>query len=540
MTPTRRDLLVGALGGAAAAWLPGSLFAQSAPPVSATPVRGGTLTVAIPVEPVHLNVAFSTQGGTSEISPKIFDSLLAFDLDNQPRGGLAESWEISDDGLSYTFHLRPGVTWHDGVPFTSDDVAFSLEIWQKYNPRGKITFGQVTEVLTPDPLTAIFRLSAPSPTLLQALSPRTAPVLARHSYPAEGDLAADPRNSAPIGTGPFRFQEWERGSHVVLLRNEAYWDQPRPFVDRLIIRTIPDAATASAALESGQVDASNHISLSNVVRLSKKDGLKVIDDPRGSVFRVGAVVFEYNLDRAQFRDRRLREALAHAIDRDFIAKNLYFGYAQPTHSPLPPDFQPWHNPDVPRYDFDLAKAEALLEDAGYKRDGDGIRLRLTIDPAASSTVHLQIAQFLRGSFAKIGVDLVVRAEEFGQFVNRVYTKRDFDTALYFGAVGPDPLVGVQRFYWSKSFEPGVAFSNTANYANPEVDRLLEAAAIEVNTARRKALYDDFQAIVQTDLVRVPLVSTRFPTVVRADLEDFLNSPLGGYGNLASAYFQQKA
>ncbi|WP_159435778.1 ABC transporter substrate-binding protein [Lampropedia hyalina] len=470
----------------------------------------------------------------------MFDGLVDFDVDNTVQPGLAQSWEVSADGLRVTFRLREGVKWHDGKPFTSDDVKFSAAAWGKYNARGRIVFSALDRVETPDVLTAVFHLKEPAPALLAALAARSLPVIAKHSYPdGDADLAAAKSNNAPVGTGPFRFVEWERGSHIILDRNPEYWDKNKPRLDRIIIRILPDTATTSVALESGNVHVSSFIPLSNIERLKTKSELQVIDDPRGSLYNVGALVLEFNLDRDRWRDRRIREAFAHVIDRDFIQKNLYFGYATPTETPIPPGFAQYHNPDVPRYPYDLGRAEALLEEAGYKRDGSGIRLRLTNDPAANNATHTQVAQYLKGQLAKIGVDLQVRAQDFGQFVNRVYTARDFDTAIYHATVGPDPALGVHRFYWSKNFQPGVAFSNAANYNNPEVDQLLEAAGRELDFEKRKQLYFEFQKVVQTDLVRIPIVSPRYPIVASAKLRNLVTSPAGATGSFADTYFSEK-
>ena len=529
MAIKRRALLLSSLAGVGLAGLPelGTLKAAQGK-------AGGVLVVSNSVEPVHLVGAFTTQAGPP--TSKIFDGLIKVGLDGKPGPALAESWEVSDDGKTITFHLRKGVKFHDGTPLTPDDVAFSLGVWKKYHARGKGAFANVTGTRSPDEHTIIFDLSAASPVVLFGLVANESPILARHTYPTEGDLAVSDRNNNPIGTGPFRFVEWERGSHIALEKNADYWDTGHPLVDQLIIRTLPDPATTSAALEAGSVQVSSFIPLSNINRLKKSPEIQVVDDPRGSLYAVGAVVFEFNLDREKFRDKVLRQAFAHTIDRDFIQKNLYYGFATPTESPIPPGLPDWHNPDVPKYAFDLAKAEAILEEAGYKRDGSGIRLKLTNDYAANNATHLQVAQYIRSNLAKIGVDLEIRNQDFGQFVNRVYTKRDFDTAIYHATVGPDPAIGAQRFYWSKNFKVGVAFSNAANYSNPEVDRLLEAAGAEIDVAKRRDYYNKFQTLVQEDVVRIPVVSPRYPLVARANLSNLIEDASGGSGSNSLTHF----
>ncbi|MBZ9655252.1 ABC transporter substrate-binding protein [Phyllobacterium lublinensis] len=529
MTINRRNLLLSTLAGVGLSAVPGLTISRAADGKT-----GGVLVVSNSVEPVHLVGAFTTQAGPP--TSKIFDGLIKVGLDGRPAPALAEAWEVSGDGKTITFHLRKGVKFHDGTPLTPDDVAFSLDVWKKYHARGRGAFANVTGTHSPDDHTIIFDLSVPSPVVLLGLVANESPVLARHTYPAEGDLAVAERNNSPIGTGPFRFVEWERGSHIALEKNQDYWDAGHPLVDQLIIRTLPDPATTSAAIEAGTVQVSSFVPLSNIVRLQKNADIQVIDDPRGSLYAVGAVVFEFNLDRERFRDRALRTAFAHSIDRDFIQKNLYYGFATPTESPIPPGLPEWHNADVPKYIFDLEKAENILEEAGYKRNSEGVRLKLFNDYAANNATHLLVAQFIRSTLAKIGVDLEIRNQDFGQFVNRAYTKRDFDTIIYHATVGPDPAIGAQRFYWSKNFKPGVAFSNAANYSNPEVDRLLEAAGAEIDPARRRQYYNEFQRIVQEDIVRIPVISPRYPLVARANLSNVIEDAAGGSGSNSQTHF----
>ena len=520
---TRRSVLASA-GLAAPAW------AQAA-----APVRGGTVVIGPGAEmTTPLTSAVTTAGLAQLVSGKIFDGLLTYDAQFRPQPRLATSWHVSNDGLAVTFKLRAGVTWHDGQPFTSADVAFSLlEVWKQVHSRGRATFANVVAVDTPDPLTAVLRLTQPAPYLLTALSsPVESQVIPRHIY-GKGDLLTNPALNAPIGSGPFRFVKWERGSHIVLERNPTYWDAPRPYLDRLVLRFIPDGAANVAALETGAVHLATQLPLSDIARLSTFPSLQVRSE--ATSYTTGVGVFGFNLDRPVFRDVRVRRAFAHAIDRDFIVKNIWHGQAVAVDSPIPPAFPDFAVTDLPRYAFDLGRAEALLQEAGLARNAAGIRLSVTTDPAPTGPL-LPVALHLRSQLAKVGVDLRIRTQDFGEFVNRVYTRRDFDTAFYSGNAGPDPAIGVQRFYWSKNFKPGVAFSNAEHYANPEVDALLERGQVETDPAARRRLYTEFQRRVQADAVRLPFVSAAHVVVA--------NRRVGGldeidplYGNFAGVHLK---
>jgi peptide/nickel transport system substrate-binding protein len=467
---------------------------------------------------MQLNGALTTAGTTLNVSVKVFDGLLSYDLNSAPQPQLATAWRVSEDGLRITLNLRSGVRWHDGQPFSSEDVAFSiLEVWKKYHSRGRSTYANVVAVETPDPLTAVLVLTKPAPYILSALASTESQPVPKHLYQG-ADPLSNPRNVTPIGTGPFRFASWQRGSHIVLERNPDYWDQPRPYLDRLIIRFLSDSSTMAAALETQAIQIGAQLAYTDIVRLARVPHLSIVS--LTTPFTAGISSFEFNLDRPLFRDIRVRQAFAHSIDREFLVKNILLGFGAVADSPIPTTMGAFHAAGLPVYEFDLKKAEALLEQAGFKRGADGDRLKLYLDPYPSAFAQ-GAAQLIRSNLAQIGVRLNMRNADAGEFVNRVYTRRDFDTIVYGATAGPDPAIGVQRIYWSQDFAPGVAFSNGAHYANPEVDRLLEAAQTELDPSRRRAFYARFQEIVQADAVTLPLVSTGLPWVVNRKLHDAL-------------------
>ena len=202
--------------------------AMLTPAVAEDIVKGGTLTMLVQPEPPVLVSAFNSAAPIGVVSTKILEGLLTYDFDMVPKPVLAETWKVSPDGKSIIFNLRKGVKWHDGKEFTSADVQFSvMKAWKKLHPRGRSTFAKVTAVETPSPYVAILKLSEPSPYLMSALSGYESQILPRHLY--EGtDLAANPYNSKPVGTGPFVFKEWQKGNFVLLERNPNYWDSGRP------------------------------------------------------------------------------------------------------------------------------------------------------------------------------------------------------------------------------------------------------------------------------------------------------------------------
>lgn len=521
---SRRRFVAGAAG---LLVLPGTALAAEAP------VRGGHLVVGANPEPTTLTSAITSAGPTQLVSGKIFDGLLTYDLAGKPLPQLATAWRVSPDGRTISFTLRPNVRWHDGHPFTSEDVAFSLtKIWKVYHSRGRGTFANVIKVETPTPLTLVWHLSKPAPYLLSALASAESQVVPAHVY-RKGDILANPANTVPIGTGPFRFVRWNRGSDLVLERNPDYWLPGQPYLDRLSFRFLPDAGAAAAALETGAVQLSTVIAPADVARLRASPTLAVHTRPTG--FTSVITSFEFNLDRPRLRDPRVRQAIAHAIDRDFLVKNIWFGDAVAARSPVPAAQAGFFDAAPALYPVDLKRATALLDQAGLAPDARGVRLTLHCDPYPMGPM-VQSAQYLRSKLRRIGVQLNVRLQDAGEFVNRVYTRRDFDTVIYGANAGPDPAIGSQRFYLSKNFERGIAFSNGAHYSNPQVDALLEAAQVEIDQGKRRALYLQFQRIVERDAVTLPLVSTSLPILTTRRVRNAIVSAEGPLGNFASVYF----
>jgi peptide/nickel transport system substrate-binding protein len=276
----RREFLISSGAALAAAGMPTLALAQGE---SATPKRGGTLNVLINPEPPVLVSIFQTTGPALAASSKVLEGLLAYDFDLRPQPQLATAWVVSPDGLKYTFTLRQNVKWHDGQPFSSEDVAFSIALLKSVHPRGRSTFANVTRVSTPDARTAIIELSKPAPYLLKALSAGESPIVPKHLY-ASGDPLSNPHNNAPIGTGPYRFKSWTRGANIVYERNPDYWAPGKPYIDTLIFKVIPDAAARSAAFETGALDlgGENPVPLTDLPRLTQLPQLTV--ETRGCHF----------------------------------------------------------------------------------------------------------------------------------------------------------------------------------------------------------------------------------------------------------------
>jgi peptide/nickel transport system substrate-binding protein len=519
-------------------FLLGSALALTASPVAhaQTPRTGGTLTAVIQPEPVILTSALNSAAPTGFFSANVFDGLVEYDNDFKLRPALAERWEISRDSKTLTFHLRPNVKWHDGKPFTSADVKWTLEnVWKTLHPRNQTLFGKVTQVDTPDALTVVLRFSEPSLAVLSSLNSNGAQVLPKHLY-ENTDILNNPYNNKPVGTGPFVFKEWSKGNYIVLERNPDYWDKGKPYLDKIVFKVIPDASARAAALEKGEVQYApfSPVPLKDAQRLAQLPTLKL--ETRGYQWLSPWLFMDVNVDRPYFKDVRVRQALAHAINQDALNKVVWFGFGKPAVSPVVSTLGQFFNPNVPKYPYDPAKAEALLDAAGLKRGADGSRLKIQIDYLPYGDDYKRSAEYVKQALKRVGIDVNVRTQDTPTYTRRVYGDRDFDLAVVWFAGFADPLVGVTRAYRADTVGKNIPWSNGSGYRGEEANRLIDRAQGSPSQAERVELFRKFQQVVQTDVPSIPLLELQFFTLQSANLRDTVSGVDQVYASLKRAWF----
>ncbi|SDI20043.1 peptide/nickel transport system substrate-binding protein [Bradyrhizobium lablabi] len=498
---------------------------------AATPQRGGVVTMVAAFEPPTL-LGFVNSSSIT-FSGRTTEGLLEFDHNMNPQPLLATSWDVAPDGLTYTFKLREGVKWHDGEDFTSEDVAFSIAVQKKLHPRGRTTFAQIKTIETPDKYTVILHLGKPTPYLLSALSSGESPVVPKHRY-GDADPLTHVNNAAPIGTGPYVFREWVRGSHVIWDRNPNYWNKPLPYVDRLVARFISDPAARTIAFETADVDLGYRtpVPYRDVERLKKNP--KISFDENGYVYDPpNIIIIEANLENEYLKDLKVRQAIAHCIDRETICKIVFFGNAVPSAAPIVPYHKEFHNSKLSPYPYNVAAAAKLLDEAGYARAGSGMRFTLTMDYTGDD--QRVLGEFLRSAMSRAGIGVELRGQDMGTLVKRVYSDRAF--ALHLASISNlfDPQVGVQRLYWSKNLIKGVPFSNGTAYNNPEVDALLEETAVTLDKQDRIAKWIKIQDIVMRDVPNFPIVMASWLTISQSRVKDHTTNAEGFEGSMARVY-----
>lgn len=530
---TRRHVLAGSAALLASTALPTFALAQ-------TPRKGGRLIVAADSEPRNLNPAMVASNGVFFISSKVVEPLAEASYNGKDGldGRLATGWEGSSDGLSVTLHLRQGVTWHDGKPFTSADVAFSaLEVWKKLQNLGRQVFANLEAVDTPDNHTAVLRFSKPTPfQLVRNALPALTAVLPKHVY--EGTKIEDnPANNAPIGTGPFKFAEYKPGQYYRLARNDAYWGQNRPYLDDIVYQVLPDRASAGNALEAGEIQlaAFSMVPLADLARISKVPGLKVIS--KGYEALTYQLVVEINHRRKELADVRVRRAIAHAIDKDFVVRTIFLGYAETATGPVPKNDRQFYTPDVPLYDFDPAEANALLDEAGYAKGADGVRFKLKLLPAPYFNETRQFGDYLRQALAAVGIDAEIVNNDSAAHQKAVYTDHAFDIAVGPPVFRGDPAISTTVLVQS-GIPDGVPFTNQGGYKNAELDGIIARAASELDETKRTELYREFQKKVAEDLPLINVADWSFISVASDKVGNIADNPRWAVSNWADTWLAE--
>ena len=318
---------------------------------------GGTVVMVSSQVPRHFNAAVQSGIATMLPAAQIFAFLARADDEWNIKPYLAESWDVADDNLSVTFNLRKGATFHDGKPITSKDVAFSIEM-QKANHPFKTSLGAIDSVETPDEHTAVVKLKNPHPALLIAMSTSILPIIPEHIYNDGQEIKSHPRNTNDVvGSGPFVLKEYKKGEYMVLEKNPNYFIENRPYLDKIIINIIRDGSSRVIAMEKGDAHIYPFISsVSDITRLKKASGLVTTDDGYEGIGPNNWVAF--NTKKKPLDDVRVRQAIAYAIDRNFITKALHRGASKPSTGPIVPG-SPFYTDDVATYDVDLKKVDGL-------------------------------------------------------------------------------------------------------------------------------------------------------------------------------------
>ena len=479
--------------------IPAPVFADEDPIV----VRG-----CIGSEPDSLDPWLSAASDTDAVFHNVFEGLVLYDETGAIIPGLAESWDISDDGLTYTFHLRDDVTFHNGKHMTAEDVVYTYNALSGLGGEKALSskFQILTSVEAEDDTTVVMQLSEPNAAFLQFTIAAVLP---------EG---YDDQATAPVGTGPFVFEKYVPGQMVVLEKNEDYYDESRmPKIDEAQIYIMGDDSAVLTALQSGQLDA-------GIVYADSADYLTgdftVNSSPQNMV-----QLFAVNNSATPFDDVRVRQAFEYAVNKDQIIDGVFAGYATELYSNFSPVMSYFYNDELEDvYTYDVEKAKELMAEAGYE---DGFDITITVP--SNYQKHVDTAQVIAQQLKQINVNATIEPVEWGQWLEQVYTNADYQTTVVglTGKLDPNDILGRYVSDYAKNF---------MKYNNPDYDKLIEEAKT-ASDEERVELFKECQKILTDDAAAVWICDPNAIAVTRSDLKGYTFYPVS-FIDLSKLYYEE--
>ncbi|HRW92430.1 MAG TPA: ABC transporter substrate-binding protein [Thermotogota bacterium] len=424
---------------------------------------GSSIQVAIPSDVAEtLDPHRATGALTFEILYNIYQALVEVAPDGMLRPGLAHRWDISDDGLHYTFFLKPGVFFHNGEPFDAADVQYSFSrILDPDTGFSKTTnYRAIASIEIVDPLTVTFHLSKPFAPFLALVS---------EIYIVPDGTSSEQLDRACIGTGPFFLQEWKRDQYFHLVKFESYHEEGLPLLDEAYFRVIPDENAQLLALRSGDIDVFPRMDPSLVYALQSARGIKVQRAPMNLV-----QVLAFNNEKPPLDDMRVRQAIQYAIDRELLVLLVAEGYARPLTAHLPPE-SPYYVDFADRYPYDPARARTLLAQAGYPNGLD-----ITIALPQPYPFHQRTGEVIAQMLSEVGIRAKLQIVEWGKWVSDVYRGREYQITIIGHEGEADPYLLLDRFYSDAS-------RNYMNVKIPELDELLDQSVLVTAFEKRSKL-----------------------------------------------------
>lgn len=477
-----------------------------------------------------LDPGSTTDGESSRVTRQVLEGLLDFDKESfELKPGLAYDWDVSDDGLTYTFHLEEGVTFHDGTDFNAEAVKTNFERWADpeheyaftdegyvYSMYGTMFGGHkgddghvIEEIEVVDDHTIEFHLKRPLGFFLQNMGMTYFAI----TSPAALEEYGPEINENPIGTGPFKLVSWTKDDSVVLEKFEDFRKDGLPKLDRVIFEVIPDNAARLIALRSGDIDIMDGLNPDDAAAVEAESGLELHARAENNFGYLG-----FNVQKEPLDNKTLRHAISHAIDREAIVDALYAGYGVPAVNPLPPSYL-GYNDEVEGFPYDVEKAKELLAEAGYE---DGLEIELWTMPVARPYMPdpETVSEIVQNNLAEIGVDVTIVREEWAPYLEKTMNGDHQMYMLGWSGTNGDP----DYFLSSLLHGSNVGESNREFYQNDEVDQLLDEAKVAVDQDERAELYKEAQAIIAEDAPMVTLVHSQPVMATTSQVKNYVPHP----------------
>lgn len=469
---------------------------------------------------VSLDPAIVTDGESFKVTENIFETLLNFgEQDTTINPGLAKEWEVSEDGLTYTFHLQEGVKFHDGTDFNAEAVVKNVERWKAgaeeqyyyFHSMFKVEGEDViAKVEATDEHTVVFTLSRPQAPFLKniAMSPFAI------ASPTEFEKAGDAFGDNPVGTGPFKFVEWKRNDSITVEKNEDYWQEGLPKLDTIIFRAIPDNSARLNALMTGEIDLADGINPSDAAAIEGNADLQLIERPSMNVGYLGLTN-----TRAPFDNKLVRQAVNYAIDKQAIVDAFFLGRAEVAVNPMPSSIS-GYNEEVAGYEYNPEKAKELLAEAGY--DGSEIELWAMPVPRPYMPDGQKVAEAIQKNLADVGIPSEIVTFEWATYLEKA--KNGEADAFLLGWTGDNG--DADNFLYTLLDKDTIGSNNYSFYSSDAVHDLLIAAQSEIDEEKRNELYKQAQAIISEDAPWVPLAHSTPLLAGKKGVAGYLPHPTG--------------
>lgn len=488
--------------------------------VAEGPQKGGDLIIGSTGAPTIFNPLYSTDTSSSDIEGFIYDGLVSSDTEFNPTLSMAEDIQSSDDGLTYTAKLKKGIKWHDGEEFTADDVVFTFSIPKNPDYAGErgSAFEALDKVTKIDDYTVEFKLSKKDASFYPvSLSYYILPEHILKDVPVAKLGEHEFNTKSPIGTGPFKFVEWKDGEYVKVEAFDDYF-KGRPNLDTLTYKIVPDMDAMIAQIQAGDIHFAAGVPGTDIETVKSFPGVKVESGLGLSYTYLG-----YNQKNELFKDKKVRQAITHAIDREAIVSSVMNGDGKVAHVPESP--LSWaYNDDVPKFEFDVEKAKSLLAEAGWKdSDGDGIldkdgkKFSFTVKTNQGNKVREDIVVVLQEQLKEVGIEAKPEIVEWSAFIEQISAPNWNYDALVLGwalSTFPDQY---DIFHTSQQAE-GLNF---VWYSNPEADKLMEEAKQIMDQDEYKAAYADIYKLIAEDQPYSFLYYPNVHRVMPANLEGYV-------------------
>ncbi|MFC0190329.1 ABC transporter substrate-binding protein [Fictibacillus aquaticus] len=486
--------------------------------------KGKTMIYGRGGDSVALDPAVVTDGESFIVTEQIFENLVQYGKDNtEIEAGLAKKWDISDDGLKYTFYLEEDVKFHDGTDFNADAVVENFKRWSSSKDEAKYAYypsmfggfegdeGHVIkEVKAVDKNTVEFTLTRPQAPFLKNIAMSPFAIGSPKAF-KDGEKFA----KQPVGTGPFKFKSWKPNDTIEVVANEDYWKKGLPKLGGVKFKVIKDNAARLNAVTKGEIDLMDGLNPSDLAKVKENNKLQVFERPSMNVGYFG-----FNTEKAPFDKKEVRQAISHLINKQEIIDNFYAGTAEPAKNPMPPSIS-GYNDSVQDYEYNVDKAKELLKAAGYEK---GFKMDLWAMPVARPYMPdgQKVGEAIQASLKQVGIEAKIVTFEWGAYLEKVQAGEAPTFMLGWTGDNGD----ADNFLYTLLDKDTIGSNNYSRYKNEEVHKLLIEAQQLSNEDERNELYKKAQEIIHEDAPWVPLVHSKPQLVGASSVKGFVPHPTG--------------